>query len=121
MQNKLAGLMAVMAFVILAVTWTVRKVIGMPVMHPVHVLTIALGVLLLYFFVVGRIAARIGIMLIQDELMEQRARKERIRHEARMMAQQANEASEAGREIEENTADMIAEAEGRPTRSPTAR
>ncbi|MHC4870212.1 MAG: hypothetical protein ACYTFY_00040 [Planctomycetota bacterium] len=86
MQSKLSGLMALMAFMLLAGTWCMRRLLGLPVMDPVQVLSSVLIVLPLYYFVVGRIVSRIGISLIQEQLADVRAREEEMVHQAQMLS-----------------------------------
>ncbi|MFH0911583.1 MAG: hypothetical protein V1918_08795 [Planctomycetota bacterium] len=80
MHNKLAGLLAMMAFMLLAGTWCLRILAGMSAMEPSKVLSIGIAVALLYYLVIGRMIAKLGIRLVEEELAEKRAREEEQRH-----------------------------------------
>lgn len=92
MQNKLSALMALMAFMLIAGTWCIRRLIGLPVMDPVQVLSSVLVILPLYYFVIGRIVSRIGISLIQEQLADNRAKEEELIHQAQMLEHSSEEA-----------------------------
>jgi hypothetical protein len=93
MVNKLAGLMSIMAFMLLVLTWLVRTLLGLPVMTPTQILSVALVLMPVFYFFIGRVVARIAIALIQEELSDMRARDEEIVHETRMFKAAAEESA----------------------------
>lgn len=85
--NKLAGLLATMAFLMLTTTWVVRTVLELPAMEPEVILLVGAAVILLYYFVFGRIVAWIGIRLVQEKISEIRVEEENRRHQALLRQQ----------------------------------
>ncbi|MHC4883883.1 MAG: hypothetical protein ACYTGH_02250 [Planctomycetota bacterium] len=82
--KKLAGLLTTMAFLILTTTWIIRTLLDLPAMEPEAILLVGVVIGILYYFVLGRIVAWIGIRLVQERISENRAEEEARRHQARL-------------------------------------
>ncbi len=110
MENKLAGLLALLAFVILAGTWVLRTILGLPSMEPATVLFIGIVVVVMYYVFIGRMVAKVGTRLVEEELAELRSRQDEMRHRGRMASQELREAAGGeGSEAEGESADMTSE------------
>ncbi len=82
-ENKMAGFLAMLAFVVLAGTWLLRMSFRLPVMDIKYLCGYGV-VVIIFIFIYGLMIAKVGVALIHEVLDEQRTKEEEERYRAKL-------------------------------------
>lgn len=87
MAKQISAVFSLLAFLVFATTWIIRKLWPLPVVDVTELFLRGLAVLFFYFLV-GIFLARLGISLIQEVIEARRIKEEQHRQRARLQYQQ---------------------------------